>query len=1020
MLTTAQQFFTRTYTIDDGLPSNQVNCLYQDSTGYLWVGTDAGVGIYDGSDFKIINRKDGLASNDVRAITKDEGGALWFACYDGGLTKYEDGIFISYAKKDGLHSNYIRRLYYSKTYKTLFVGADDGFYTLKDGKFTFYGKANGKLEEEHEILWFMEGKGFVYVFPYFTNLLKFYPESGKITQQFGEKNEKGRWFSLTSAMVTSKQDTVWGDKFSITNATGFYKLGSTNSGLVFGICEGENGQVWLPIWGSQASGIVRFDGSSFEDYTARLGLEGIRCNSVSFDKNAGILWVATDGKGLTSFPRRIFTCSPLADICSGKHEYKKLFNYRGSPCLLYKDQIVQFNASGSPTVIPISILENSDAGAMIRNIKLKLKKDIPIPNSELCRLPEFYDVAKDSQSNFWISTTVGFYRFSPDLKTITKALPFDFRYGQIEFDLQDNLYNWGYWLNNLDIIPAPNAQKEPYVFHKYSNRNSELPKEITQMLPIGKNMLFSSLYGGLYLCDDKTFIHLNNAYPKLPDNVSDICKDHEGNIVYCTNTGEIGIGTVENGEFNIKKQFDSLDQSYGRNFLWVICDQLYNIYVGTNKGLLVIHYPPVYSSIARNIRFFSNSEGYKDLGVSNPILDDDGNVWLASQDNLVMIDPKAMTTLSSFSPKISLTKLETTDSTYDFTVGSGLSGITAKKVDWKFPYRSNNLTFFINSINLLNPEKDRFFVQLEGFDPNFKDVGSDRKAVYTNLPAGKYKFTVKVFNLNTLQRQSQTLIEFTIKPPYWQTWWFYLVVGIIIIFILWMVYNARVKRIRKETKAQLEVAELEMQALQSQMNPHFVFNVMNSLQRYILERDAKKGIQLLGDFSSMIRQTFSLASKKVITLQEEITYLDSYLKLEQERFAQKFQYEITTDPSLNLNDVLIPSMLIQPMVENAVKHGLSPLEGIEGMLRVVFSKLDEQSLKCAIEDNGIGLEKSLAAKRDNTTRLSKALSITQRRIELFNHSSKAGLYSVKVTDRGKLQPDQRGTVVEIILPIQID
>jgi signal transduction histidine kinase len=366
-------------------------------------------------------------------------------------------------------------------------------------------------------------------------------------------------------------------------------------------------------------------------------------------------------------------------------------------------------------------------------------------------------------------------------------------------------------------------------------------------------------------------------------------------------------------------------------------------------------------------------------------------------------------------PRIVLTKLETSDSTYLFN-GSGTSEIG----NWKFSYNTNNLTFYFNSLNLLNPDKDRFSVQLEGFDVSFKDLGSDRKATYTNLPAGKYKFIVKVINLNTRQSETQTLLEFTIRPPFWQTWWFYIYSSVALIAVLWFVYYTREQRLRKEVQAKLEVAELEMQALQSQMNPHFVFNVLNSLQRYILERDADKGVQLLGDFSSMIRQTFSLSSKKKISLREEILYLETYLRLEQDRFAYKFQFKITADANVSLADVMIPSMLIQPMVENAVKHGLTPLKGDEGVLTVRFLAMDNQSLKCIIEDNGIGIEMSMFLKRDNASHLSKALSITRRRIELLGRSNKDGRYSVTITDRSKRQSSLTGTCVEVILPIQQD
>ena len=999
------------------MPSNTVNCLYQDSIGYLWVGTDAGIGIFDGTDFKIINKKDGLASNDVRAITQDEYGNFWFACFDGGLTKYDGKTFTSFTTKDGFHSNFIRRLYYSKTYKTLFIGADDGFYTLKNGSFEFFGKANGKLEEEHEILWFLEGDGFVYVFPFKDNVKKFYPTTSEIKNLTDDGYGKFHLRSVTSALVTQAHDTIWGNKFAVSSSDGVRKIQPPKGALVFDMCENNNGDVWFPLWSSEARGILQFDGQVVSDYSTAFGLSNVRCNTVLFDNNSGVLWIGTDGEGLMAVPKQIFAYFSTDGLIKGNNDLRRLFLHQGTICMLLKEAIVKFNPDGKSQIIPIDILDRSEAGNLIRDIRRIRKNNLHIPTNNLWRFPELYDVAKDTQGNVWLSTTVGFYRLSDNLSRVTKALTPDIRYGQIEFDHLDNLYNWGYWQDTLDVIPDPSTQTIPYKYQHYSKDNVTLPKEASQMLPIGSNMLFSSVYGGLYLYDDTNFIHLNQANPSLPDNVSDICLDHQGDVVFITNTGEIGIGSIDNNQFKIKRLYDSLDQSYGRNFLWVICDSSYNIYVGTNRGLLVCHNPPQTSSKARDIRFYSNTEGYADFGVFSPILDDDGNVWLASQDNLIRIDSKAITSLSRTNSEIVLTRLETTDSTFVFDEESCAFGDQPVNGSWTFPFQSNNFTFLYNNVNLLNPEKDRFSVQLEGFDKAFRNVGADRKAVYTNLPAGNYKFVVRLFNLSTLNRQEKTLIEFAIHPPYWQAWWFYVILSIIVVALVLVINYIRLRQVKRSTQIKLEMAGLEAQALQSQMNPHFVFNVFNSLQRYILERDADKGIKLLSDFSNMIRQTFSLASKKFISLQDEITYLESYLKLEQERFAQKFKFEIIADPALNLTEIMIPSMLIQPMVENAVKHGLQPLKGTNGFLSVRFSRQYKNLLKCTIEDNGIGLERSLAAKKDSKTSLSKALSITQRRIELLAGSTRSSRYSVTVTDRSKLQADQKGTVVEIVLPI---
>jgi len=1010
-LAVSQHYATKTFTIDDGLPSNKVNCLYQDSIGRLWVGTDAGIVIYDGLDFRIIIRKDGLASNDVRAITADDKGNLWFACYSGGVTKYDGRHFINFTTNDGLVSNLVRRLYYSENYKTLFVGADDGFYTFMDDKFIFYGKKNGKMDEQHEILWFLEGNGFIYVFPFKDFVHKFYPATNKIIKQIEPVSDENKMQGVTSALVKKNGDTVWGNRFSISTKTGIRSFQSPKSGLVFSSCEDDEENIWLPVFGSVVSGILKMNLTGIEDYSEQLRLNNIKLNFVLFDQHQNVLWLASENDGLISFPKPLFSYYPMPTLNGKSGTFRQLYYYKGNRLLVSKDHIFVYSPNGEIKIISTQILGYNIYGNQYQKIINEYGKNIAGRKSELWRLPEFYWLAKDDHQNLWVSTTIGFYRFNDDLTKVDKVLPFDTRYGIIEFNSTGDLFNWGYWLYTLDIVPQPDKQIKPVEIWKYSNVKSQLPIEGTKMLPVGQNMLFSSLYGGLYLFDGKTFSHLNKSNPELPENISDVCLGNDGNIIYCTNTGELGIGVLSNGRFNIHYKVDTLDNSFGRNFLWLQCDMQNNIYMGTNRGLLVLYNPDIHSSQARDIRFFSKSEGYYDFSVSTPILDDEGSIWLVSQNTLLKLDTKAISERKPTGPKLVLTKVESSDSTYDFT------NILGTQKSWTFSHHSNNLTFHFTNINLLNPEKDFFYVQLEGFGKSFKPVGNDRKIEYTNLPAGNYKFVVRVFNTNTLSRQSKTLLEFRIKPPYWQTWWFFTAMAILIIVLVTGIFKFRTNQIRKEAQTKLDIAELEMQALQSQMNPHFFFNVMNSLQRYILERDTDKGIGLLEKINTMVRQTFAIASKKAISLKEEVTYLDSYLKLEQVRSGNKFQYEISVDPALNQNGPLIPPMLIQPMVENAVKHGLMPLDGNDGLLQISFSRKGEKALTCTITDNGIGIQSSLDSKRDASTRLSKAMNITQRRIELLKRSNKAADYSIAIVDQSKDIPSGNGTKVIICLPL---
>lgn len=1013
----AQHYYTHTYTINDGLPSNQVNCLYQDNIGRLWIGTDAGIGIFDGLNFSLIDRRDGLASNDIRAIIQDEKGVFWFACYDGGITRYDGERFTSYSMKTGLHSNFIRRLYYSRTFQTLFIGANDGFYTFHNEKFVFYGKANGKLDEEHEVLGFLEARGFVYILSFHYYRMKFYPQTGVIEPIIEDMSDMLPEIGITSAMVTKAGDTVWGNRFRITTRENrSIALNPPRRGLVFALCEDQKGNVWFPLFGVLTSGLLRYNGSAIEDMTDVLGLKDIMTNYVLYDKNSGILWLATEKKGLIKVTESFIIQYPLSGFLKGRHEFRKLYHDKNILYLVFKDLMIKRFPDGRKEGYKIKMEK--------KNFWLIRHDEQNDPNgySHLSSgIPEFNEITSDRDGNLWASTTSGFFRLPVQTGespvSITKyAGIFE---GFIAFDKNNDLFNWGYWTDTLQVIRQPGVSRNPGI-ETYTRRSYNLPKEITGIVPYQSGMLFSSLWGGLYYFNGKTFSNLNKSSPSLPGNISNMSIDPAGKIIYCTNTGEIGAGTLEGDHFVHLFRLDSLNDAFGRNFIWLISDRAGNLFVGTNRGMLMLHLPSLYSGAKNDIRLFSASEGYLDYSVIQPVLDDSGGIWLASQENLININTREISKPILLKQEVFLNKLVTTARSYEFADKPESKGLPRGDHGWRFSYQERNLTFYFSSNNMLNPDKDQFSAWLEGFDGSFRELGSDRKAVYTNLPVGTYRFNVRITNLNSQRSETKTLFEFSILPPFWQTWWFIAICILMILIIVAAIYFRRVEVIRRKTKLKLEMAELEMQSLQAQMNPHFVFNVLNSLQRYILERDTKKGIQLLSDFSSMIRQTFTLASRKMITLQEEVTYLESYLKLEQERFANRFHFHITIDDSIQPATIRIPCMLIQPMIENAVKHGLAPLEKRVGMVSVSFTTLDQETLRCVISDNGIGMERSLAMKKETTERLSRALGITQRRIALFRQFYKEPRYEVTIRNRSEFNSDETGVIVEIILPVRKD
>lgn len=223
----------------------------------------------------------------------------------------------------------------------------------------------------------------------------------------------------------------------------------------------------------------------------------------------------------------------------------------------------------------------------------------------------------------------------------------------------------------------------------------------------------------------------------------------------------------------------------------------------------------------------------------------------------------------------------------------------------------------------------------------------------------------------------------------------------------------------KETeKAELEkkMFELEQTALRAQMNPHFIFNCLNSVQRFVGKEERNEVNSYLTVFASLIRQTLENSGKTKISLKDELAYLETYIRVEQIRSRNNFDYEIHVDLGIDTEEVFIPNMIVQPFVENSIKHGLSPGEGQRGKLRLAVS--NEHKLIFIVEDNGPGIKNYTAgAIQKEQAHMAMGSSITGKRIELYNslHHDKI---SLAVVDKQVTTKDGAGTIVRLEFPLE--
>jgi hypothetical protein len=334
-------------------------------------------------------------------------------------------------------------------------------------------------------------------------------------------------------------------------------------------------------------------------------------------------------------------------------------------------------------------------------------------------------------------------------------------------------------------------------------------------------------------------------------------------------------------------------------------------------------------------------------------------------------------------------------------------------------YEQNMLSFEFAALNYTVPQKNQYAYKLEGADKDWTYSGSRRQATYSNLSGGDYVFRVKAANNDGVWNEEGKSIFIHIAPPFWETLLFRILVATVIISSVYIFFRQRITHIRKEEKKKTafnkQLAQIEMKALKAQMNPHFIFNCMNSINSYILENDKKMASDYLTKFSTLIRLILENSDKQKINLGDELAMLETYMQLEQNRLDNKFDYHIQVDPSIKTTSVEIPSLILQPFIENAIWHGLVH-KTERGKINISVRR-ESSSLICVIDDNGIGRTKAaLLQKQQVIKHQSMGMKVTEDRLRILNQLN-LERPSVLITDLFNEHNEPCGTNVEIKFPV---
>lgn len=288
--------------------------------------------------------------------------------------------------------------------------------------------------------------------------------------------------------------------------------------------------------------------------------------------------------------------------------------------------------------------------------------------------------------------------------------------------------------------------------------------------------------------------------------------------------------------------------------------------------------------------------------------------------------------------------------------------------------------------NPLSTSEVTYQYMMKGYDRDW--ITTEQRMVrYTKMPGGEFEFMVRAREGATEEWSPVTRLRLVIPKRLTELAWFWILTGLVILGLAFLVYRILISRARKEERMKSEfehqLSEIQMQALRAQMNPHFLFNSLNSIKYFAISKSKDETAAYLSKFAMLVRAILNNSKERTISLKEELEALRLYIEIEHLRLEGKFDYAIDIDQNIHVRQAQIPPMILQPYVENAIWHGLMHKDG-KGTLLIQVRDMGHQ-IQCIIEDNGIGRARSAEKKKAQLDhKKSVGMQITGDRIALIN------------------------------------
>lgn len=995
----ARQFnqSTRNLSVADGIPQSYISGIIQDKMGFIWIGTRDGLAKYDGRSFSTFryqrNIPESLSSNIIEKI---------YLCRDDNiLIGYEEGEVDLFNVRNG---------------KVVHLSAMPEFQALRDN----LKSGDNMFEDTMGRIWALSKDGRIFNIDYknrrlgIFKLSDIYPLGHKEQLTGIYRNGEDIILVLDNSMLVTdinlhikKQITFtfenphlyqaklpWKDSSPIVSKAGKIIIPDDGRLIIYTPEKNTFRVIALPkqkyykplhlladrtgnILVSHDEHIFLLDSNDeLKKWDLKNHKNGTFRTALYLDRS-GVLWAGTNGYGIQMFDLYLHSM-PQQD----------------------------YNHSFSNTVMEMLGLNmESLKGTFFINLN-----------------PYYFRWTTDQSGGLWfgkasldpVSKPEALYYKNGKVKNINykfhnpKAIPL---LGFSALAVSPSGKVWGVD-NNLTLVSLDTSNASAVMVGKI---NTDFPpgklKEVVGVAMDGEETFWICTSLGLirYNIHSSSAVHYLSQYGRLHP-LSMTADKADKNILW--------IGTYSDGLIKFNKRtgegrFFTMAQGLPNNTIYSVIQGDNNLlWCSSNKGILAFNrsnyrVSPYQTAGVRPIYEFNRFHSFRFP---------DGKLIFGASNGYTSFYPGALTE-DAFEPPIAFTDIiinNAQDASADSAILSRASINYINSLE--LSHDKNTLAFKFAALQYNIPEKLEYRYRLQGLNKKWVFTGNNNTATYTNLEPGRYTLLINATNTSGKWSSHIRKLTILIHPPYWQTWWFRAMIILLAVSAITILMRLRIKSIRNKDRQKMlherESNELEALVLKAQMNPHFIFNCLNSIKALIQENEKSTAISYLTTFSKLIRSQLNNA-KKEISLREELETIRLYLELEALRFKDKIRYEINTDPDIDLFSVYIPPLLLQPFVENAIIHGILPLDR-EGNITIRVFKTG-QGITFTIEDNGIGRQQAeLFRNLKKPGHDSKGTLLTDRRLKLHN-ALNAHEIEIETIDKMTLEGTPAGTLVKITL-----